>query len=220
VHHAAIADATTVVEEDAEDPRGEVVDLHEPRDSRPLRQKLAQDAAEGYEEIRGALQAAINATKGHPAACPKCSHRFRVSIPDHGAAIKAAQLWIDQGYGRPERDEGAGTALGLEQLVAAIDAYARRHGWEKMTAGLGSNASLQALKLTYEYLRLIDLADGDIPPDGLIASVRQYENRKRVFGLLCESGLERDEIRDVTRVLAGSWLVDEFENESGLTPAA
>jgi hypothetical protein len=66
-----------------------------------VRGQLADDLASDYELLRGALRAAIQAEKTVHVTCPHCSRRHEVQVPDWAAVTRAAQLWLEQGLGRP-----------------------------------------------------------------------------------------------------------------------
>jgi hypothetical protein len=69
--------------------------------SRDVRGRLAKDAADAYEQIVAAIKEAVTAETTRWGDCPNCQHRVPVSFPDVSARMKALQLWLDQGLGRP-----------------------------------------------------------------------------------------------------------------------
>jgi hypothetical protein len=70
-----------------------------------VRPALALTAAEEVETIRRVLlEAATNTTRESWAtcSCPECGKSFRqeISVPDHGARIKAVETLLREGLGR------------------------------------------------------------------------------------------------------------------------
>ena len=65
-----------------------------------FRAKLATDLEEDYETVRDFLKDAIAATRKVWHTCPHCKHRSEVEITDVKSGLQAAQLWIDQGFGK------------------------------------------------------------------------------------------------------------------------
>jgi hypothetical protein len=85
----------------------EPLDLTSPTSARPsaVRPALALTAAEEVETIRRVLlEAATNTTRESWAtcSCPECGKSFRqeISVPDHGARIKAVETLLREGLGR------------------------------------------------------------------------------------------------------------------------
>lgn len=85
----------------------EPLDLTSPTSARPaaVRPALALAAAEEVETIRRVLlEAATNTTRESWAtlSCPECGKSFRqeISVPDHGARIKAVETLLREGLGR------------------------------------------------------------------------------------------------------------------------
>jgi hypothetical protein len=97
-----------------------------------VRQRLADDANEDYELIRNALKDAAQSKKQVWISCPHCKKKSQVEIADGHAAAKAAQIWLEQGFGRAadstKRPDEGPPDLGkpVEAMTAAErDAYAR-----------------------------------------------------------------------------------------------
>jgi hypothetical protein len=85
----------------------EPLELASPASARPsaVRPALALTAAEEVETIRRVLlEAATNTTRESWAtcSCPECGKGFRqeISVPDHGARIKAVETLLREGLGR------------------------------------------------------------------------------------------------------------------------
>lgn len=85
----------------------EPVEFTSNRHSRPsaVRPALALTAAEEVETIRRVLLEAATSTTRETWAtctCPECGKRFRqeISVPDHGARIKAVETLLREGLGR------------------------------------------------------------------------------------------------------------------------
>lgn len=53
-----------------------------------------------YELVKQALTDAMVSSKRVWLTCPKCSKRSEVEVPDHGARMKAVELWITEGLGK------------------------------------------------------------------------------------------------------------------------
>lgn len=91
-----------------------------------VRPALALAAAEEVETIRRVLlEAATNTTRESWAtcSCPECGNSFRqeISVPDHGARIKAVETLLREGLGRVGEAEVAeprmpGSAAEVEAL--------------------------------------------------------------------------------------------------------
>ena len=68
-----------------------------------VRSRLAGDLESQYDKVVAALEEAMESTKKAWGFCPKCRTKVQVDFPDHGARIKAVELWLEQGFGRPGR---------------------------------------------------------------------------------------------------------------------
>jgi len=71
-----------------------------------VRKRLAQHAAEDYELIRTAIREAAQATKTVWHTCRFCNRRDQIEVQDAHAAIKAAEIYLNQGFGRPKETAG------------------------------------------------------------------------------------------------------------------
>jgi len=124
--HAKTRSARQRIPVDAE---SEPLELRSHASDRPsaVRPALALTAAEELETIRRVLlEAATNTSRGSWATCtcPECGKSFRqeISVPDHGARIKAVETLLREGLGRVgEAPEAPPTALprdpaGVEKL--------------------------------------------------------------------------------------------------------
>jgi hypothetical protein len=99
-----------------------------------VRPALALTAAEEVETIRRVLlEAASNTTRESWATCtcPECGKSFRqeISIPDHGARIKAVETLLREGLGRVGEAAGA-PAVTLPRDQADVE----RLTWSQMKA--------------------------------------------------------------------------------------
>ena len=75
--------------------------------SKGVRKRIADDVEKQYETIKGNLIAAASgATKTVWVTCSHCHKRTEASVPDIANSVKAAQLLLDQGFGRPAPDTG------------------------------------------------------------------------------------------------------------------
>jgi hypothetical protein len=82
-----------------------------------IRRRLADDAAEAYEQIIAAIKEAVTAEATRWGDCPNCRHRVPVSFPDLQARTRALELWLNQGLGKPvERVETSASDELREQL--------------------------------------------------------------------------------------------------------
>jgi hypothetical protein len=99
-----------------------------------VRPALALAAAEEVETIRRVLlEAATNTTRESWATCtcPECGKSFRqeISVPDHGARIKAVETLLREGLGR------VGEAAATPALTLPRDqAEAEKLTWSQMQA--------------------------------------------------------------------------------------
>ena len=78
-----------------------------------IRARLAGDLESQYDKVVSALEDAMESSKTAWAYCPSCRKKVQVDHPDHSARIKAVELWLEQGFGRP----GTGSTL---QSPAAV----------------------------------------------------------------------------------------------------
>lgn len=104
-------------------PEGDIVT----NEHQAVRLRLAADVSEEYEAIRDNLIAAAKgAEKEVYITCTHCSRRTPARISDYGNSVKAAQLLLDQGFGRLGYEKGkpnAGTValLGNRPLQDLTD---------------------------------------------------------------------------------------------------
>jgi hypothetical protein len=81
---------------------------------RDVRGRLAEDAADEYEEkIKRTLDDALNAETTRSALC-ECGRRVSVTFNDVNARLKAVQLWLEQGYGKPKETKTLDVDSGLD----------------------------------------------------------------------------------------------------------
>jgi hypothetical protein len=78
-----------------------------------MRARLANDLESQYDTVVSALKEAMESTKKAWAYCPSCRKKVQVDHPDHGARIKAVELWLEQGFGRPGTGAAAESAISL-----------------------------------------------------------------------------------------------------------
>jgi hypothetical protein len=84
-----------------------------------IRRRLADDAAEAYEQIIAAIKEAVTAEATRWGDCPHCRHRVPVTFPDIQARTRALELWLNQGLGKPvERVETSASEELREQVQA------------------------------------------------------------------------------------------------------
>lgn len=96
-----------------------------------LRERFAADAAASYNEMVGALQAAMgHAEKSSMLTCRKCGARDVYAGPDHKTRADAVEKWVGLGFGKvkeqPVREKIDGSLrrireLSDEQLAAIAD---------------------------------------------------------------------------------------------------
>jgi hypothetical protein len=67
------------------------------------------------EQIQRIINEAVDAKRAAWAFCPTCKKKVQADFPDHTARIKALQLALDHGYGKP------GQAKTEERLDLDID---------------------------------------------------------------------------------------------------
>jgi hypothetical protein len=111
----------------------EPLELDSKASARPsaVRPALALTAAEEVETIRRVLlEAATNTTRESWAtcSCPECGKRFRheISVPDHGARVKAVETLLREGLGR------VGEAEVAEPRMPASVAEVEALTWSEM----------------------------------------------------------------------------------------
>jgi hypothetical protein len=81
-----------------------------------FRAELAADLGDDYELVRSVLRDAMAGEKAVWGDCPDCKHRVRVKVADHGARLKALELWAELGLGRAGAAGGAPSASELAEL--------------------------------------------------------------------------------------------------------
>ena len=95
--HRAIADATETAPLDAAaDEKPAAV-----KQSGSPRARLREDVAGAHKLVRDAVRDGLSADRAQRVGCPKGKHRFSVTVLDHGARLKAVDLALEQGFGRP-----------------------------------------------------------------------------------------------------------------------
>lgn len=70
-----------------------------------IRSKLRDDASEDYELLKAALKEGLNADKAVTRKCEHCYRSNTFLLADHSARMKAVDLWISQGFGKPPTEE-------------------------------------------------------------------------------------------------------------------
>ncbi len=115
------------------DAESERLELRSPASDRPsaVRPALALTAAEEVETIRRVLLEAATSTSRQSWAtctCPECGKGFRqeISVPDHGARIKAVETLLREGLVRVGEAEVAEPRMPAS--VAAVEALS----WSEM----------------------------------------------------------------------------------------
>ena len=128
------------------DAESEPLELAVRASGRPssVRPALALAAAEEVETIRRVLlEAATRSTRETWATCtcPECGKSFRqeISVPDHGARIKAVETLLREGLGRVGEAEVAEPRL--PRSVAEVDALS----WREMKFILFAISDAQAI---------------------------------------------------------------------------
>jgi hypothetical protein len=86
-----------------------------------VRSRLATDLESNYSLVRDALEDAMAATKKTWGFCPKCKGKVQVDFPDHGARIRAIELWLEQGFGKPSTN-GAAAVAPSQALLTDVEA--------------------------------------------------------------------------------------------------
>jgi hypothetical protein len=82
-----------------------------------VRGRLRDDANEGYELLKTALKEGLDADKPVTRKCEHCGRANTFLVPDHQARMKAVDLWISQGFGKPPA-ESQDEELNLDVDVA------------------------------------------------------------------------------------------------------
>ena len=115
------------------DAESEPLELRSHTSDRPsaVRPALALTAAEEVETIRRVLLEAATSTSRQSwatCACPECGKGFRqeISVPDHGARIKAVETLLREGLGRV--GDAAVPAPQMPSTVAEVEALS----WSEM----------------------------------------------------------------------------------------
>jgi hypothetical protein len=126
-----------------------------------VRTRFAEDVAKDYEEIRDNLIAAAKgATKETYVTCQHCSRRTPAQVPDIANAVKAAQLLLEQGFGRPPQESSTSNSVqelakrgreqfGLEQMTDD-ELYALAE-WERMQDPEGAKLADEQWKAFQEW---------------------------------------------------------------------
>jgi hypothetical protein len=66
-----------------------------------VRTRLAEDLEGQYDVVRQALEDAMGTTKKQWLTCTHCQKRSEVDVVDNSARIRAIELWLEQGFGKP-----------------------------------------------------------------------------------------------------------------------
>jgi hypothetical protein len=87
-------------------------------DRSSVRERIARDVERHYDaSIAAFFEDALAAEKVAWADCSTCRHRVKVSVPDWGARVRALELLLNQGFGRPSSEaETQPTEIVLERL--------------------------------------------------------------------------------------------------------
>jgi hypothetical protein len=72
--------------------------------SRDVRGRLRDDAAEDYELLKGALKSVLLADRPLRRRSEKCQHTNEFAAPDYRARVDAAGKWVEMGFGKPPSD--------------------------------------------------------------------------------------------------------------------
>lgn len=88
-----------------------------------VRARLAVDAEAQYDKISSTLIKALDSTKKSWGFCPACRKKVQIDHPDHGAQLKAAEMLLEQGFGRPGADTSGRSpeAVGAEVTLAMLE---------------------------------------------------------------------------------------------------
>lgn len=70
-----------------------------------VRTRLADDATKDYEKLKATLWEAMDSVKRVWLSCPDCKKRSEVEVPDSSARVKAVELALEQGFGRPGQEK-------------------------------------------------------------------------------------------------------------------
>ena len=139
-----------------------------------IRARLAGDLESQYDKVVAALEEAMESTKKAWAFCPKCRAKVQVDHPDHGARIKAVELWLEQGFGRP----GAGAArvdpvtAGVEMTLADLEA---------MSSNALAAFAWESEESWTRYRRHIEKLEAIEWPPGFAEALRKLEGLAREF---------------------------------------
>lgn len=86
-----------------------------------VRGELKDDLGARYSEVIGLLDAAISSTKAYPVKCPHpcCQQRrrFDVPFPDIATQLKAVDLFISQGLGKPDHEPEKAPDLSADPMA-------------------------------------------------------------------------------------------------------
>ena len=86
-----------------------------------VRSRIAGEAEAQSDKIIEALFRAMDAMRKTWAYCPKCRQKVQVDFPDVNASLKAIELLMEQGYGRPV----AGAANAAPEIVGGRETLAQ-----------------------------------------------------------------------------------------------
>jgi len=115
-----------------------------------VRARLAQAATEDYELIRNALKQALLAETTRSQKCVHCQRANTFHIPDHGARVKAAAEWLEQGFGRPTLAE-VPTTSGDSSFARVLDSLTPESWDDFCTALLLKFAGIAAVRSPERY---------------------------------------------------------------------
>lgn len=123
-----------------------------------VRSRLAEDAAAQYEQVRGALEDAMNATKKAWGFCPGCEKKVQVDYPDHSARVRAIELWLEQGFGKT--GTAAATVSAAEAAVSLGRAEFEELDDDHLHALAWASTPGEERAAYFEALRAVELPPG------------------------------------------------------------
>ncbi len=116
------------------------------------------------------IEDATESTKRAWSYCPKCREKVQADFPDHGARLKALEMWFEQGYGRPGTSaaNSAPELLGGEMTRERLDSMS--------TSELCAYVWLTQSEVERAAdLRLVESLKGEVFPAGFVEALQRLD---------------------------------------------
>jgi hypothetical protein len=101
-----------------------------------VRGEIRDEAEASVQAIRDLLREALRTEKVIHQKCPKCSTAVPFVVPDWSARLRALELMLAEGFGKPPaEDQRSGLSAGAAQVLADFEAMTDEQLAEIIAAG-------------------------------------------------------------------------------------